>query len=541
MRDRDIAAEDIGTLPGGLRILDPMGSTPEGTLYHAEHPSGLKVALLLAPPESSDASAARLARLERAIEIQHVNVARIYEAGALANGSVYAVLEKVAGEPLAATLAADTVFSLRDAVDLASQVAAGLQAAHRAGFVHGNLSPATILVSGPGGWGSQVKLIGFELDPTLRHAGVPLPLRPEAYAYASPERLDGQSPDDRSDIFSLGAVLHQLLTGEPPGSENGDRSVPRAARRVVATALASDPTRRFSSISEFEAALQRLAVRAAGGTARRIRRTVAAGALAAALVGLIMGGSRLLRNESSPGEDLAVLPAAPAPDRPPLRADSIARRDTVRAQRGPPVTRAPAARPKPEPRAAPSRAAPSRAAPSRAVPPPRAAPPRATPPRAGPAAGGATEGSATERVAAAGIAPARAARADSLTETGGAPVRAPDARAVEGRAGVYLRIGLDEARQQLGRPVHALEGMTPTLYGLALSGQPPFTDTTQPVVRSVYEGQNGDLILLDQQRVRPGVAVPVRSENILRLGNVILHLHGTARPEVLRNLVRRVR
>ena len=133
MRDRDTVSTAGHTLPEGLRILDPMGSTPEGTLYHAEYLDGREVALLLAAPGSSEVNAPRLERLERAIQIQHVNVARIYAAGQLGNGSRYVVLEKLGGEPLSKLLAAGRVFSLSEALNLALQVAAGLQAAHRAG------------------------------------------------------------------------------------------------------------------------------------------------------------------------------------------------------------------------------------------------------------------------------------------------------------------------------------------------------------------------------------------------------------------------
>jgi hypothetical protein len=121
------------------------------------------------------------------------------------------------------------------------------------------------------------------------------------------------------------------------------------------------------------------------------------------------------------------------------------------------------------------------------------------------------------------------------------PPPGPAPPTIEDRAQVYRRIGLDEARRQLGRPVHAIEGMSPLLQGLALGRVPPFTDTARPVVRSVYMGPNEGLILLDQQRVRPGAAVPALSGNSWRVGDVILYLHGEARPEVLRNLSRRVR
>ena len=121
------------------------------------------------------------------------------------------------------------------------------------------------------------------------------------------------------------------------------------------------------------------------------------------------------------------------------------------------------------------------------------------------------------------------------------PPPEPAPLTIEDRAQVYLRIGLDAAQRQLGGPVHAIEGMSPLFQGLALSQVPPFTDTARPVVRSVYMGPNESLILLDQQRVRPGAVVPALSGNSWRIGDVILYLHGEGRPEVLRNLSRRVR
>ena len=70
---------------------------------------------------------------------------------------------------------------------------------------------------------------------------------------------------------------------------------------------------------------------------------------------------------------------------------------------------------------------------------------------------------------------------------------------------------------------------------------PPFTDSARPVVRAVYLGPNESLVLLDQQRVRPGARVPIRDGNTWRVGNVVLRLHGEARPQILTDLSRRVR
>jgi hypothetical protein len=112
---------------------------------------------------------------------------------------------------------------------------------------------------------------------------------------------------------------------------------------------------------------------------------------------------------------------------------------------------------------------------------------------------------------------------------------------MEKRAGIYLRIGLDEAFQQLGGPVHAIEGMTPVLVGLIRSQPQTPTDPIRPVVRTVYTGPNGRLILLDQQRIQQGDSVPAASSTVWRIGDIMLQLHGDAPPELLRSLVRRVR
>lgn len=121
------------------------------------------------------------------------------------------------------------------------------------------------------------------------------------------------------------------------------------------------------------------------------------------------------------------------------------------------------------------------------------------------------------------------------------PLPPEPAPTMEDRAQVYMRIGLDEARRQLGRPAHAIEGMSPVFYGLALGGGPPFTDSIRPVVRSVYILSDESLVLLDQQRIRPGARVPIRDATTWRLGDVVLRLHGEVRPEVLTGLSRRVR
>jgi hypothetical protein len=145
-----------------------------------------------------------------------------------------------------------------------------------------------------------------------------------------------------------------------------------------------------------------------------------------------------------------------------------------------------------------------------------------------------------DRAAAATAALDSARRRESVLRAAAAAPPAP--RTPEQRAQIYLRIGLDEAAKQLGRPVHVIEGRSPLFMGLALGRTSPGADTTRPVVRVVYQDAQGRLILLDQQRVRPGQATSAPgAEPHWIAGEISLHLSGEVGLEMLRNLRPRVR
>lgn len=121
-----------------------------------------------------------------------------------------------------------------------------------------------------------------------------------------------------------------------------------------------------------------------------------------------------------------------------------------------------------------------------------------------------------------------------------APAAPPPPPTLEQRAQVYLRIGLDEANRQLGGPVHVIEGMSPTLMGLAPGRVAAGADTSRPVVRVVYQDAQGRMIVLDQQR-RAGQPTPPSSSGAWSLGDVTVGLKGEVSAEVLRSLRSRVR
>jgi len=145
-----------------------------------------------------------------------------------------------------------------------------------------------------------------------------------------------------------------------------------------------------------------------------------------------------------------------------------------------------------------------------------------------------------ERADAATAALDSARRRDAMARQAAAAAPAP--RTPEQRAGVYLRIGLDEAAKQLGRPVHVIEGMSSMFMGLALGKNSPGADPTRPVVRVVYQDSQGRLIFLDQQRIRAGqpTAAP-GDEPHWSQGEIALRLGGEVGADILRNYRGRVR
>jgi len=145
-----------------------------------------------------------------------------------------------------------------------------------------------------------------------------------------------------------------------------------------------------------------------------------------------------------------------------------------------------------------------------------------------------------ERADAATAALDSARRRDAMARQAAAAAPAP--RTPEQRAGVYLRIGLDEAAKQLGRPVHVIEGMSSMFMGLALGKNSPGADPTRPVVRVVYQDSQGRLIFLDQQRIRAGqpTAAP-GDEPRWSQGEIALRLGGEVGADILRNYRGRVR
>jgi tetratricopeptide (TPR) repeat protein len=281
---------------------------------------GRTVALKFLPPHlgrDPGAAAGLLREARAASALEHPNIATIYEVGEFGEGGVFLAMAWCPGETLRRKLGADRL-AVTDAVAIAVQIADALAAAHRAGIVHRDVKPANIIVGNDG----VVKLVDFGI---ARPAGVELTRGSGTFgtvAYMSPEQTRGGPPDARTDVWSLGVVLYEMLAARPPfrgGDEavlihaiRNDEPEPIAdVRDDVSAALAAlvtrcldkDPARRGDAAA-VAAALRRIAAGGTGGawrTAPRLRRSAAA-ATAVVLAALLGVGSYWAAARPPPGE-----------------------------------------------------------------------------------------------------------------------------------------------------------------------------------------------------------------------------------------------
>ncbi len=316
-------------LPGGLRVLAREGSTSDGPLYRAQYlqngppvalmvlrlpagPGTLPVGVLSARPPLADR---RWQQLQRACQIRHPNVAGLLEVKEAPGGVVYATGELLSGDLLADVLSTHGSLPQHQAVDVCLQAAAGIEAAHRVGVAHGSISPHTILVTADASDRPFVKLVRFDFSCYERDGGR-ASLRPGDRPYASPERLAGGEPDPLDDVFSLGAILHLLTIGSPPGDDAPRRAIPRGLRRVIDRALAPRESR-YPTVAEFSEALSRAPLSTADERRGSFgRQTWVAVSAIVVVAGLWFGRDRISELSAGEPEEVAVRPAASAADPP---------------------------------------------------------------------------------------------------------------------------------------------------------------------------------------------------------------------------------
>ncbi|HWL89501.1 MAG TPA: serine/threonine-protein kinase, partial [Polyangiaceae bacterium] len=231
--------DDGATLPGTpYRLVRKIGEGSSGAVYEAEHVElGRRLALKVLAPEHASAKDAieRFRREARAIAaLSHPNLCLLYDFGRSLDGRVFLAMELLEGETLERRLQRTRGMDWREAVILAIEVTRALEAAHTASLVHRDLKPANLfLVRAPhadasltaGPPKASLKLLDFGVAMALSEVGAcdEKNARPASgFAifgtpeYMSPEQVAGDRVDGRCDLYALGCVLYELVTGTPP-------------------------------------------------------------------------------------------------------------------------------------------------------------------------------------------------------------------------------------------------------------------------------------------------------------------------------------
>ena len=281
-----------GTLLSHHRIIEKIGAGGMGVVYKAKHTElGRLEAIKLLKPElvSNPALRQRFMREARAAaKVDHPNIATIYEVGE-ADGKIFMAMQFVEGETLRSLIRSGPI-AVPKALDIATQVVSGLAKAHSAQVTHRDIKPENIIIGNDG----LVKILDFGLakltedrEETNRFAATDADTRTEALTrkgqllgtsyYMSPEQARGDPVDSRTDIFSFGVTLYEMLTGTRPFQGKSDIEVltaiqrdpvtpvtrvnPRVSphlQRIVAKCLEKNPSKRYIDTQQLVSELQEL-------------------------------------------------------------------------------------------------------------------------------------------------------------------------------------------------------------------------------------------------------------------------------------------
>jgi serine/threonine protein kinase len=263
----------IGKTISHYRILEKLGEGGMGVVYKAED---LKlhrfVALKFLPPHVSDDEAAqRFANEAHAVSaLDHPNICAIYEIDQTPEGQMFIAMPCYEGASLQEMIKRGPL-ALDEAVGIAIQIARGLAKAHEKGIVHRDVKPGNILVTSDG----LAKIVDFGLAKLATQARLTrVGTTVGTVMYMSPEQASGQEVDERGDIWSLGVVLYEMVTGRPPFEGEHEQAIiysilnqtpepvgrilpaaPKDLERILTKALAKRPAERYQRMSEMAADL----------------------------------------------------------------------------------------------------------------------------------------------------------------------------------------------------------------------------------------------------------------------------------------------
>jgi eukaryotic-like serine/threonine-protein kinase len=278
----------VGTKVGPYDVIAPLGAGGMGEVYRARDTRlSRDVAIKVLPP-SLATDGDRLRRFEQEARatgtLNHPNILQVYDVGTY-DGAPYVVSELLEGDTLRDRIGG-TPLPTRKAVELATQIAKGLSAAHEKGIVHRDLKPENLFVTKDG----RVKILDFGLakltggealaDAETNTRGMPGTDAGKVVGtvgYMSPEQVRAQAVDHRSDIFSFGSVLYEIFSGrrafrgasavetmnailkeDPPSLTETNRTLPAALERIVSHCLEKNPEERFQSALDIAFDLEQL-------------------------------------------------------------------------------------------------------------------------------------------------------------------------------------------------------------------------------------------------------------------------------------------
>lgn len=271
------------TLPGGYVILDLVGIGGMGRVYRAEQTNlGRTVAVKIIHPHlvgEENAAARFITEARAASRLNHPNSVGVIDFGKTEDGQLYLVMEFLRGKDLARIQYEEGPLSFRRIVSILRQVLAALSEAHHLGIIHRDLKPENIILEQVRTGGDFVKVVDFGLakmrestEPSITSPGIVCGT-PE---YMSPEQGRGDPLDARSDLYAMGVIFYQLLTGrlpfeaesptqvvlmhiteapQDPRSVSPERMIPSLLSDVCLMALAKEADHRFSDADEFGEAL----------------------------------------------------------------------------------------------------------------------------------------------------------------------------------------------------------------------------------------------------------------------------------------------
>jgi serine/threonine-protein kinase len=267
------------TLEGRFEVLQPLGKGGMGTVYRALQLSvDREVAVKVVHPRlASDRQAAKrfLREARLASRLNQPSVVHVIDFGQTEDGVLYLVMELLRGRTLQSELGGDRRFSVRRALTIGLQLCDALEAAHAQGIVHRDLKPGNVVVLDDPPGRDLIKVLDFGLAKSLAGdtsqvtntdaiLGTPL--------YMSPEQVQGKPSDQRADLYSLGCMLFELLTGAPPFLDESVNvvmarhlgesppplppHVPPRLRTLIEQLLAKDPDLRVQTAGEVRAVMQ---------------------------------------------------------------------------------------------------------------------------------------------------------------------------------------------------------------------------------------------------------------------------------------------